>query len=289
MCSLPRRTYGKTQRTAWCSWETVRTETLSPAVTSPPGTLQALRAEGGAHPPWPAAGSRQPPALTAAAPWPRRAGGRPGAGKHMAAPCYILRAPSPHSGLRRQHAAVTVLRADGVAAGPFAEHSQGPLHRRHLPARPRRERQIEGRAAEWPTGRYGMPGTAPEAGAGRPCAEGAGPRPPAQSEGAVRPSLTPWLVLAFEQSHRTEGEAAALLGGSRNWGGVRLLCACALADVAGDQWLGRSLLELGTAVCGRTAVLFPGLWLEKGPKSNASLVAWHFCTFAYGITRYFAF
>lgn len=60
-------------------------------------------------------------------------------------------------------------------------------------------------------------------------------------------------------------------------------------SLAGDQWLGRSLLELGTAVCGRTAVLFPGLWLEKRPKSNANLVAWHFCTFAYGITRYFTF
>lgn len=91
--------------------------------------------------------------------------GQSGAGEHMAgvtmaAPCSLLPAPPFPPPLPRPwpgRSAVTVLRADRVTAGPLAEHGQGPLHRRHLPARARRHTHREGTggrgAAGWPGGR----------------------------------------------------------------------------------------------------------------------------------------
>lgn len=67
--------------------------------------------------------------------------------------CPSLPPPPPRASPER--AAVTVLRADRVTAGPLAEHCQGPLHRRHLPARPRRHTHREGTGGRGAAGRPG--------------------------------------------------------------------------------------------------------------------------------------
>lgn len=120
--------------------------------------------------------------------------GQSGAGEHMAgptmaAPCSLLPAPPFPPPLPRrspERAAVTVLRADRVTAGPLAEHGQGPLHGRHLPARARRHTHREGTGGRGAAdGRSG----ARHAGSALPCARGrrGGARP---AGGGASPSLS---------------------------------------------------------------------------------------------------
>lgn len=91
-----------------------------------------------------------------------------------AAPCYLLPAPprtAPQAPTDRG-AAVTVLRADGVTAGPVAENSEGTLQRRHLPAQPPCHRESSGSAPNHEKDRapQGLMGTPPS----RHSAEGQG-------------------------------------------------------------------------------------------------------------------
>lgn len=125
--------------------------------------------------------------------------------------CPSLPPPLPRPWPGR--AAVTVLRADRVTAGPLAEYCQGPLHRRHLPARARRHTHREGTGgrgtAGWPRGREARWESAPPArvggGAGH-APRGTGPLPePAQSRGAAPPGLEPRLAGAAEQRSRETG------------------------------------------------------------------------------------
>lgn len=103
--------------------------------------------------------------------------------------------PSPHRspGPCQQRAAVTVLRADGVAAGPLAEDSQGSLHRRHLPARRGAQRSEQAARSRGMAARNaGQPrlfGGGREAGQRpAPRAGGRGHGLPVQSRRAVRPA-----------------------------------------------------------------------------------------------------